>query len=353
MAKPRIFLSSTCYDLSMIRDELTNFLEDRGFEVINSERDSFGVTPGRHSQTVCLEAVDLADYLLLLIGKHRGGTYIGSEQSITNEEYNRAILKGIPCIVCVLREIEEYRATYKSNPGWSHSHIVDDPRIFHFIDYIASAHSDNWIHKFDKIEDIRKIITTQLAHYLYLYSQSIIPHAARQRDPGPISTPFPSNLGILQTRPLEQDDETILRNGLKKLHEIMTTIVTDNAKQDSKIEKLKCMWIFGRYGQIEWPQPMFGGLPQYFARISMKMDIFKQYAWSFGRANRVFNQFRPYNLDGTIEEGVISLWFVEEDLDTAIALALNDFVKTLLENYDEQAAIQLFHKADMRCYVTT
>jgi len=40
MAKPRIFLSSTCYDLSIIRDELTRFLEERGFEVINSEKSS-------------------------------------------------------------------------------------------------------------------------------------------------------------------------------------------------------------------------------------------------------------------------------------------------------------------------
>ena len=113
MAKPRIFLSSTCYDLSIIRDELTRFLEERGFEVINSEKSSFGVTPGLHSHSACLEAVNEADYLLLIIGKRRGGTYIGSEKSITNEEYNRAVSLGIPCIVCVLREVFDYIKTYK------------------------------------------------------------------------------------------------------------------------------------------------------------------------------------------------------------------------------------------------
>ncbi len=36
MAKPRIFLSSTCYDLSDARAALTTFLGGFGFEVLNT-----------------------------------------------------------------------------------------------------------------------------------------------------------------------------------------------------------------------------------------------------------------------------------------------------------------------------
>ena len=79
------------YDLSLVRSELTSFLEDKGFHVINSENKSFGVTPGLHSHSACLAEVSTADYLLLLIGRRHGGTFIGSTSSITNEEYRAAL----------------------------------------------------------------------------------------------------------------------------------------------------------------------------------------------------------------------------------------------------------------------
>lgn len=45
MAKARIFISSTCYDLSAVRNELDEFLSSLDFEVLNSEKTNFGVTP--------------------------------------------------------------------------------------------------------------------------------------------------------------------------------------------------------------------------------------------------------------------------------------------------------------------
>jgi hypothetical protein len=344
MARPKIFLSSTCYDLSMVRSELMDFLGQRGFEVINSENDTFGVTPGRHSHTACLEEVDNASYLLLLIGKRRGGTYIGSENSITNEEYSRAVSAGIPCIVCVLREVEDYRKTYKKNPRADHSHVVDDPRIFHFIDYIASAHSDNWIHTFENVNDLRRIITTQLAHYLYLFSESLRPAKKNKERPDTALAEFPSNLDALRRRRMDQEEETAIRNGLRKLYDVMTAILNADTKADAKLEKLKCMWIFGRYGD---------NAPN-FDRLTMKMDIFKQYAWSYSRGKRIFNQFHPFGVDGDFDEsGYTSLWFTDEDEDTAVARALADYVSTLLAQNSDKDALRVFSRADMRCYMKT
>ncbi len=345
MAKPRIFLSSTCYDLSIIRDELTRFLEERGFEVINSEKSSFGVTPGLHSHSACLEAVNEADYLLLIIGRRRGGTYIGSEKSITNEEYNRAVSLGIPCIVCVLREVFDYIKTYKKNPGADHSHIVDDVRIFHFIEYIASGHSDNWIHKFETIDDLKKILTAQFAHYLYLFSRSLRPNKKEKESKEKIYiTEFPTNLNKLLEKNLSQEEETVLRNGLYKLHQIIVKILKADIKKDAKLEKLKCLWIFGRYGELipNWSSCL----------LSMNMDNFKQYAWSYHRAKRVFNQFKEFGVNGWIDEDGENIYikFDEENEDNGIAWALKDYVDTLLSQHDEENAYKLFCAADMRCY---
>ena len=348
MAKPRIFLSSTCYDLSIVRRELTSFLENRGFEVINSEKHSFGVTPGKHSHTACLDEVENADYLILLIGKRRGGTYIGSEKSITNEEYNRAVLKGIPTIVCVLREVEEYRITYKKNPTGDHSHIVDDTRIFHFIDYIASGHADNWIHKFEDIDDLRQILTTQFAHYLYLYSQSLRPSSKNKNKDDISIVEFPANLDRLKDEQLDQDTETALRNGLKHLYDVLKSIKLAEIKEDAKLEKFKCLWIFGRYGELT-----FDGMS-----LEMEMDQFKQYAWSFHKAKRVFNQFKSFNVIGDIkyaedydETDMIYITFKYENEDRAVAMALKDYVGKLLTDHPDDNAYDLFRIADMRCYM--
>lgn len=348
MAKPRIFLSSTCYDLSIVRSELTSFLEERGFEVINSEKHSFGVTPGKHSHSACLDEVENADYLILLIGKRRGGTYIGSEKSITNEEYDRAISKGIPTIVCVLREVEDYRVTYKKNPTGDHSHIVEDTRVFHFIDYIASGHADNWIHKFEDINDLRQILTTQFAHYLYLYSKSLRPSSKHENKNEVTIVDFPTNLDRLKDEQLDQDTETSLRNGLKKLYDILKSIKLASIKKDAKLEKFKCLWIFGRYGKLT-----FDG-----TELEMEMDQFKQYAWSFHKAKRVFNQFKPFNVIGYIkraddydEADMIYISFNHEDEDTAIAAALQHYVNKLLEMHPDDSAYKFFCVADMRCYM--
>lgn len=341
MAKPRIFLSSTCYDLSIVRSELTEFLSSRGFEVINSEKHSFGVTPGMHSHSACIDAVDNADYVLLLIGKRRGGTYIGSESSITNEEYERAVSKGIPCIVCVLREVDDYRITYKKNPSGNHSHIVDDKRIFHFIDYIASGHTDNWIHRFETVEDLRSILTTQFSHYLFLFSQSVRPKKNDKKEEALPVTSFPANLDLLKEEKLGQDEETALRNGLRTLHEILSNIATASIKPDAKAEKLKCLWVFARYGEISMSE-----------RAEMKMDLFKQYAWSYSRGKRVFNQFEPFGVSGEFDEdGTISIGFVAEDEDNHVLLALFDFIGTLLKQHEEKEAYRLFCAVDMRCYM--
>jgi len=47
MAKPRTFISSTCYDLVEARATLGKFLKGLGHEVLASETATLGVIPGR------------------------------------------------------------------------------------------------------------------------------------------------------------------------------------------------------------------------------------------------------------------------------------------------------------------
>src|ERR1035437_5142247 len=105
MAKPRTFVSSTCLDLKDARSAVEQHLIALGHEPLLSDTLTFGVTPKRHSHQACLDQVDNADYFILIVGGRRGGTYIGSERSITNEEYRRAMKRGIPVITFVSDDV--------------------------------------------------------------------------------------------------------------------------------------------------------------------------------------------------------------------------------------------------------
>jgi hypothetical protein len=345
--KPKVFLSSTCEDLNVIRTELDQFFEERGFEVLNSESASFGVDPGKHSHSACLSAVKEADYLLLLIGKRRGGTFIGSEASITNEEYNAALAQGIPCIVCVDKTVNDYRRTFKRNPSSDHAHIVEDVRVFHFIDYVSSGHSDNWLHLYSSVKDLRKILTAQLAHYLWMFSRNQRPNQS-QTPQEVLVLPFPDSLPALAKLYKGQVEQTAMRNGLFELHRLVNSIQTSDTKADAKLEKLKQLWIVARYGELS---DMGNG-----DTLRMDADNFAQYAWSATRGKRVNAQFKDfgvqavYDLNADETGANLEIRFLASDEEKPIAWTLQEYVKQLLKTHPEKEAFELFKRFDVQCF---
>lgn len=290
MAKPRVFISSTCYDLNDIRSELTDYLEKYNFEVLNSQLKNFGVAPKIHSHTACLEQVHNADFLIVIIGKRRGGTYVGSEKSITNEEYSLAIKRGIPIIICVDKQVDDTLRLYKKNTTADFSSIVDDTRIFHFVEYIKSSSSDNWVFQFNNINDIKDTLKSQFSYYLLLFSQSLVKDTVKEKsiDSSKLSfAKFPSNIDDIQAKNFDQEEETAFRNGLKELHKRITDILSSGGKNDNKLEKLKSIWVIAKYGELNWEA---NGL-------ELDNDVFKGYAWSFTKGKRVSNQLKPHKVN--------------------------------------------------------
>ena len=56
---PSVFVSSTCYDLKQVREDLKDFFEENyGFQTILSEFDSFPVDPCKGTFENCIENVD-------------------------------------------------------------------------------------------------------------------------------------------------------------------------------------------------------------------------------------------------------------------------------------------------------
>ena len=72
--RPVVFVSSTCYDLKQVREDIKDFFENNyGFETMLSEFNSFPIEPCEGTFENCLNNVDqYADIFVLIIGSRYG-----------------------------------------------------------------------------------------------------------------------------------------------------------------------------------------------------------------------------------------------------------------------------------------
>jgi len=76
MATPKIFVSSTCYDLNIVRSQLRGFINSLGYDPIMSEYADILYDPRSHTHTSCIKEVENCDMLILIIGSRFGGKAI-------------------------------------------------------------------------------------------------------------------------------------------------------------------------------------------------------------------------------------------------------------------------------------
>ena len=76
MPSPKVFVSSTCYDLSMAREQLRSFLLRLGYDPILSEYSDVLFDPRAHTHSSCIQEVPNADMVVLLIGPRFGGKIV-------------------------------------------------------------------------------------------------------------------------------------------------------------------------------------------------------------------------------------------------------------------------------------
>lgn len=159
---PNVFISSTCYDLSQVREDLKDFFESNyGFNTLLSEFDSFPIDPCSGTFENCLSNVDkLADIFILIIGT-RYGYITDNGKSITNLEYLHAKSKNIPIFVFVSKQIKNNLALWEVNKDGDFSSLVDNAKIFEFVSNIYNE-DNQWIYTYDSVRDIKRTMTNQL-----------------------------------------------------------------------------------------------------------------------------------------------------------------------------------------------
>lgn len=119
MPAPRIFVSSTCYDLKYIRENLKFFIRGLGYEPVLSEEGAVYYDPTLHVQDACLVEVPACQMFVLIIGGRYGGQYKDSGRSITNAEYLEAARTRIPIFAFMSgkKELARRKASLRQHPA--------------------------------------------------------------------------------------------------------------------------------------------------------------------------------------------------------------------------------------------
>lgn len=158
----KVFISSTCYDLKQIRKDLQEFISQMGYQPIMSEFDSFPVDPSDDNVVSCIQNIESSDLFVLIIGG-RYGSVIENNKSITNMEYIFARKKGLPVFVYINRDVSSGLGLYKDNPDGNFARLVDDNRVFEFVNEVKNV-NQHWCYDFDHAQDIISNLKIRLSH---------------------------------------------------------------------------------------------------------------------------------------------------------------------------------------------
>ncbi len=176
MAKPRIFISSTFYDLKQVRSSLETFVLGLGFDPVLSEKGSIAYTPDVPLDESCYREAQSSDVFVLIIGGRYGSEVSGEStsrrkeffdryESITRKEYESAVERDIPIYILIEKSVYAEYETFKRNRENQTIQYayVDSVNIFTFIDYVLTRPRNNPVYHFELSSEIETWLREQWA----------------------------------------------------------------------------------------------------------------------------------------------------------------------------------------------
>lgn len=184
--KPRIFISSTFYDLKYIREDLANFVRSYGYEPILFEDGDIGYTPGKTLDSSCYESMRNSDMVILIIGGEYGSAASGEKKdgfkeymSVTRNEFRTAVESGIPIFVMIDKKVIAEYGVYEANYNSIEKENIKmtfpttkNINVFRFIKEIKGIVTLP-IQEFERSSDIKGFISKQWADMFKNYLGSL------------------------------------------------------------------------------------------------------------------------------------------------------------------------------------
>ncbi|WP_158099336.1 DUF4062 domain-containing protein [Pseudoflavonifractor sp. An85] len=166
MAAPRVFISSTYYDLRQVRNNIGNFLEGLGYEIVMHERSGVAYTQNQDLEIDCYQELSSCDIVVCIIGNHFGTASASNDElSITMHEIQAAIRNKKKVYVFISHDVSIENRTYalnKDNENFK-SAYTDNPKIHEFILELKSEVKNHPILDFGTTDDIISVLKSQFA----------------------------------------------------------------------------------------------------------------------------------------------------------------------------------------------
>ena len=165
MAKPRVFISSTFYDLRQIRMELDKFIESLGYEPVRNEEGHIPYGKEEEMQEYCYKEIANADILVSIIGSRYGSESSTPDYSISQKELITALESGKHVFVFIEKNVASEFETYrlnKNNNSVKYKY-VDNLNIYRFIEEISALPKNNNLKTFESADEIIRYLREQFA----------------------------------------------------------------------------------------------------------------------------------------------------------------------------------------------
>lgn len=165
MARPRIFISSTFYDLRHVREDVARFVRDQGYEPVLFERGDVSYGRAEAPQEYCYKEIELSDILISIVGGRYGTESSDRGYSVSQKELRHALEQGKQVYIFVEKKVRAEYETYKINKdvqGIQYRH-VDNSKVYEFLDELESLPRNNPIFEFEMPQDIVRVLREQWA----------------------------------------------------------------------------------------------------------------------------------------------------------------------------------------------
>lgn len=166
MAKPRVFVSSTFYDLRQVREDLDRFISGLGYEAVLHEAGDVAYGKDSPPEGYVHREIQTCDILICVIGG-RFGTESQEQpsSSITQLELKTAIDNQVQVFIFIEQNVHSEYGTYLINKETADMKYrsVDDLRIYEFIESVYKLPKNNPIAPFQTATDIVEILKNQWA----------------------------------------------------------------------------------------------------------------------------------------------------------------------------------------------
>lgn len=194
MALLKVFVSSTCYDLNIVRTQLRSYIQTLGHEPVMSDYNDVLFDPRHHTHESCMKEVGNTDAVILIIGSRFGGIAIPKaissldidnlknlskgnklldspeKISITQLEIFKAIESNIPIFTFIDSKVLHDHLFYEKNKDKGFLDSLEFPSIekkdsaiyiFEFINFLRLRSKNNSIIEFSKLSDIEDYLRKQ------------------------------------------------------------------------------------------------------------------------------------------------------------------------------------------------